>query len=76
MDDATQPNALRIQKSTIAGAAALMMVMILLSRVSGLIRQLVISHLFGVTWQTGAYVSAFNIPDFIYFLISGGALAT
>lgn len=76
LDEAAQPNSLRIQKSTIAGAAVLMMVMIFLSRVSGLIRQLVISHLFGVTWQTGAYASAFNIPDFIYFLISGGALAT
>lgn len=76
MDEAAYPNSLRIQKSTLAGAAALMMGMIFLSRVSGLIRQLVISHLFGVTWQTGAYVSAFNIPDFIYFLISGGALAT
>lgn len=76
MDEAAHPNALRIQKGTIAGAAVLMMGMIFLSRVSGLIRQLVISHLFGVTWQTGAYAEAFNIPDFIYFLISGGALAT
>jgi putative peptidoglycan lipid II flippase len=79
LNEAAHPpsDALRIQtKSTVAGAAVLMAVMILASRVSGLIRQLVIVHLFGVSWETGAYESAFNIPDFIYFLISGGALAT
>ena len=63
-------------RSTVANAALLVGGLILLSRVTGLIRLQAIAYLFGQTWQTDAYMSAFNIPDFIYFLMSGGALAT
>lgn len=61
---------------TVAAAAMLLAAMILVSRVTGIVRMAVIAHLFGQTPQTDCYVGAFNIPDFIYFLISGGALAT
>lgn len=50
--------------------------MIFASRVTGLLRQVLIAHLFRTDWRMDAYASAFSLPDFIFFLISGGALAT
>ena len=67
---------LRPRATTVGRAALLMSGMIFASRVTGLVRQAVIAHLFGVSWRTDAYSAAFSLPDFIYFLISGGALAT
>ncbi|MFA0735615.1 MAG: hypothetical protein OGMRLDGQ_002115, partial [Candidatus Fervidibacter sp.] len=41
----------------------------------GIIRDIGRTTLFGRDWHTDAYVSAFSIPDLIYFLASGGALS-
>ena len=46
------------------------------SRVLGLLRDVVISHQFGTTRALDAYFAAFNLPDFIFNVIAGGALGS
>lgn len=68
-------NLVRNERATIAGAAVINMVLIGLSRLTGIVRDIGRTTLFGRDWHTDAYVSAFSIPDLIYFLASGGALS-
>jgi len=65
----------RNERATVASAALVTMTLIGLSRVTGIIRDIGRTTLFGRDWHTDAYVSAFSIPDLIYFLASGGALS-
>jgi putative peptidoglycan lipid II flippase len=60
----------------VAAAALLMMGGILLSRVLGLVRDRVIAHQYGQTFESDAYNAAFTIPDLIFFLIAGGAFSS
>lgn len=54
------------------GLAALIMgVSIFLSRFMGLIRDKLISYLFGATRESDVYFAAFVIPDFINYLLAG-----
>ena len=53
-------------------AALIMGVSVLLSRVMGLIRDKVISFLFGATQESDLYFAAFVIPDFLNYLLAGG----
>jgi putative peptidoglycan lipid II flippase len=47
-----------------------------LSRILGFVRDIAIAHRFGSSFETDAFLSAMNIPDILYFLISGGAIST
>jgi putative peptidoglycan lipid II flippase len=47
-----------------------------LSRVLGLLREIVIADQFGVTGQKSAYDAAFGIPDTLFLLIIGGAVGS
>ena len=60
----------------LAAAAGLMVVAIFLSAITGLIRVILLARQFGTAGEINAYVQAFSIPDFIYFLMAGGALRT
>lgn len=60
----------------LAAAAALMIVATLGSRITGFARTIVITHIFGDTGEVNAFFQAFTVPDFVYFLIAGGALRT
>ncbi len=60
----------------LAAAAALMVTAVFLSAVTGLIRVMLLNWRFGIEGEVNAYVQAFRIPDFIYFLMAGGALRT
>lgn len=54
------------------GLAALILgASVLLSRVMGLVRDKVISYLFGATGESDLYFAAFVIPDFINYLLAG-----
>lgn len=53
-----------------------MMASLFLSRFLGLVRDMVIAGKFGAGNQTDAYTLAFQIPDLIFYLIAGGALAS
>jgi len=60
----------------VAKAAGLIMVAMTLSRIFGYIRDVVIYTHFGQDYRTDAYNAAFSIPDFLYYLLVGGALSS
>jgi putative peptidoglycan lipid II flippase len=47
-----------------------------LSRILGLAREMIISSQFGTSSELGAYLAAFRIPDIIFQVVAGGALAS
>jgi putative peptidoglycan lipid II flippase len=58
------------------GAAALLLAAsVLLSRVLGYARDLLLANLAGAGAQTDAYFIAFLVPDLLNYLLAGGALA-
>ena len=71
------PRELKINDLTTVGRASLILaLMIGVSRITGFGRLVVASYFFGRGAQTDAYNAAFNIPDTLAILISGGLLAT
>jgi len=60
----------------IAGATALMMVMVLLSRILGVLRDAIIAKYFGRSPLTDAYQAAFTVPDLLFYLLQSGALSS
>ncbi|PKM89709.1 MAG: murein biosynthesis integral membrane protein MurJ [Firmicutes bacterium HGW-Firmicutes-12] len=61
---------------SVAKAAGLLMVAMTLSRILGYVRDMVIYARFGQNSFTDAYNAAFSIPDFLYYLLVGGALSS
>ncbi|MGB9886024.1 MAG: murein biosynthesis integral membrane protein MurJ [Moorellales bacterium] len=59
-----------------AGAAGLLMVAMVASRLLGYLRDVLIYARFGQNNLTDAYQAAFSIPDFLYLLLVGGALSS
>src|SRR5438874_10495484 len=53
-------------------ATLLLMSAVMLSRVIGYLREAYIAWAFGAGPLTDAYVSAFQIPDFLNYLVAGG----
>lgn len=62
--------------SRIARAATQVMVLFVLSRALGLAREMVIGAMFGTSAEYDAYLAAARIPDLIFSLMAGGALAS
>jgi putative peptidoglycan lipid II flippase len=67
--------------SATAGRAALrnsLLVMggFVLSRLTGLLRDMVVLAQFGTSAELGAYRAAFKLPDLLYLLVIGGALGS
>lgn len=60
----------------VAKAAGMLMVAMILSRIIGYVRDMVIYARFGQNNFTDAYNAAFSIPDFLYYLLVGGALSS
>ncbi len=60
----------------VAKAGAIMVFSLLMSRVLGIVRDMIITNVFGINAQTDAYRFAFMLPDLLFFLISGGALSS
>jgi putative peptidoglycan lipid II flippase len=54
-------------------ATLLLMGTVALSRVIGYIREAYIAFAFGAGSQTDAYVTAFTLPDFLNYIVAGGA---
>lgn len=48
---------------------------VLLSRVLGVVRSMVVAHVFGQSGVTDIYNRAFAVPDLMYLLLAGGALS-
>lgn len=62
--------------SRIARAASLVMVLFIASRALGLLREIVIGAQFGAGAELDAYLAAFRLPDLLFTLVAGGALAS
>jgi putative peptidoglycan lipid II flippase len=60
----------------VAKAATLVMALFVVSRVLGLVRQMVIGTLFGTSGDLDAYVAAARIPEMIFLVVAGGALGS
>ncbi len=65
-----------IRTQQVARAAGTVMLAFVLSRVLGLAREMIIARQFGTSLELAAYLAAFRIPDFIFYLIAGGALGS
>ncbi len=65
----------RAEASRFGPVAALLAASILLSRLLGYARDLLLAHLEGAGANTDAYFMAFLLPDLLNYLLAGGALA-
>lgn len=52
------------------------MALFIVSRALGLLREMVISHQFGTSGDLDAYLAAFRLPDILFQVVAGGALAS
>jgi putative peptidoglycan lipid II flippase len=68
--------AIRPGRSGLISSTLFVMGATLLSRILGVVRDIVLSNQFGTSDQYGAYTAAFRIPDTLYLLIIGGALGS
>lgn len=57
-------------------AGAIMMASLFLSRVLGIVRDMVAAAMFGQNIHTDAYRISYQIPDLLFFLVAGGALSS
>ena len=62
--------------SGLARAATTVSLAFVASRALGVLREVIIAQQFGTSPELDAYRAAFVIPDTIYLLIAGGALAS
>ena len=62
--------------SALLGVATQVMLLFVLSRVTGVVRDVVILAEFDLSAQLDAYQAAFRIPDMIFEVVAGGALAS
>ncbi len=60
----------------IARAATLVMALFIASRALGLLREMVIARQFGTSAEMDAYLAAFRLPDFLFYVVAGGALGS
>jgi putative peptidoglycan lipid II flippase len=60
----------------VAKAAGIIMVAMILSRIIGYVRDVVIYSTFSLNSFTDAYSAAFSIPDFLYNILVGGAMSS
>ena len=60
----------------IARAAVLVVSLFFISRVTGLVREMIIGARFGTSAELDAYQAAFRVPDLLFQLAAGGALGS
>src|ERR1700694_5926743 len=58
---------------TAFSATLLLMGTVMMSRVIGYVREAYIAYAFGAGSQTDAYVAAFTLPDWLNYIVAGGA---
>lgn len=66
----------QLDRGQLFQATSLVMLGYLASRVLGLVREMAIAHRFGTSAELGAYLAAFRVPDLLFQLVAGGALAS
>lgn len=70
------PPSTSFDRRKLAGAALLVMFFFVLSRATGLLREIVIGDQFGTSAELDAYLAAFRVPDILFQLVAGGALGS
>ena len=60
---------------TAFSATILLMVAMVLSRIVGYVREAYTAWAFGAGSTTDAYIAAFQIPDFLAYLVAGGTIS-
>ncbi len=58
-----------------ATAAIIVMSSMVLSRLTGFVRETMLSWKVGLSWVQDAYVAAFTVPDLMYMLLVGGTIS-
>lgn len=64
-----------IKTESISAAALLLASSVLLSRVLGYVREMLLAYTFGASETTDAFYAAFQIPDMMNYFLAGGALS-
>ncbi|MFA5715062.1 MAG: murein biosynthesis integral membrane protein MurJ [Candidatus Paceibacterota bacterium] len=62
------------KQKTVAGAAVILTIAVLLSRVLGLLRDRLLAGAFGASTSLDVYFAAFRIPDLVYSIIFAGGV--
>ncbi|MBI4675885.1 MAG: murein biosynthesis integral membrane protein MurJ [Chloroflexi bacterium] len=57
-------------------STSIVMFFFVISKAMGLVREIVIAAQFGTSAQLDAYIAAFRVPDLLFNLVAGGALAS
>ncbi|MGQ9586245.1 MAG: murein biosynthesis integral membrane protein MurJ [Anaerolineae bacterium] len=65
-----------LSRGELVRASGTVMGAFLLSRLLGLARELIIGQQFGTSGDLDAYLAAFRVPDLLFQLVAGGALAS
>ncbi len=73
---AVSPPVARATARAVAGAALIVMAFFVLSRITGLAREIIIGARFGTSADYDAYLAAFRVPDLLFQLVAGGALGS
>src|SRR5262245_42710277 len=69
------PRANTAMRSSMGAAALIMTASVLLSRIIGLLREQYVAWQFGANGATDVYLDAFTFPDFLNYLLAGGAFS-
>ena len=64
----------RLRRGDVGAAAVFVAAGILVSRLLGIIRDMVFAGMLGSSGVTDVYVAAFRIPDYANYLLAGGFL--
>lgn len=65
----------RVNDSSISTAAMVVMVSMIMGRLTGFLRETVLSWKVGLSWVQDAYVAAFTVPDIMNVLLVGGMIS-
>jgi len=65
----------RLKDNRVSSAAMIVMSSVVLSRLTGFIRETMLSWKVGLSWVQDAYVAAFTVPDLMYILLVGGTIS-
>ena len=66
----------RRRKTSLARSAGIVAGAFVLSRVLGLLREVILARQFGTSEELSAYVSAFRIPDLLFLVVMAGAFGS
>lgn len=65
----------KTDSGSLSSAAIIVMSSMILSRLTGFLRETMLSWKVGLSWVQDAYVAAFTVPDLVYMLLVGGTIS-